>query len=148
MDRQIAKIQLPLYCYIPNRRGGKKYKRVTLNLNNYRNTHHIDLNNAKSSYSDQVYAILLEQYRGLKIDQPVQLTYVYYHPTRQLFDVANPCSIIDKYTCDALTKFGVWSDDSQKIVKSTRYLDGETHGLNPRCVLFIERFCKSPLYYD
>ena len=51
--------------------------------------------------------------------------------------MSNPCSIIDKFTCDALVKAGVLEDDSSKQIKKVIYKYGGIDKDNPRCELEI-----------
>ena len=54
--------------------------------------------------------------------------------------MSNPCSIIDKFTCDALVKAGVLEDDSSKQIKQIIYKYGGIDKDNPRCELEIAAF--------
>lgn len=68
---------------------------------------------------------------------PVELIYSYYHGNNRLIDVCNPCSIIDKFTCDALTMAAVWGDDHSGIVVSSTYRFAGVDKANPRCELIV-----------
>lgn len=70
-------------------------------------------------------------------EEPVILTYTYYAKTKRRLDVSNPCSIIDKFTCDALVKANVLKDDSFKQIKEVIYKFGGIDKDNPRCELVI-----------
>lgn len=69
---------------------------------------------------------------------PFLLEYTYYHGNNRKLDVANTCSIIDKFVCDALTECKVWPDDNIDYVKEVRYKWG---GVDPSkqgyCILEI-----------
>jgi hypothetical protein len=52
---------------------------------------------------------------------PFMLEYVYYHGNNRKVDVANTCSIIDKFTCDAISESGLWPDDNIDYVKEVQY---------------------------
>ena len=52
----------------------------------------------------------------------------------------NPCSIIDKFTCDALVKAEIIEDDSFKQIKKVSYIFGGVDKHNPRCELTIKCF--------
>jgi len=124
-----------------------KKKKFILNLNNYRNAHYRVLSIAKKTYSDD----LVEMIKNLfikekwddipRFDNPVDLEYVYYAKSNRRVDVSNPCSIIDKFTCDALVKVGILEDDSSKQIKSITYLYGGVDKENPRCRLTIKEIC-------
>ena len=121
------KIDLPLEVYYT------KNKKFILNLNNYRNAHYRILSNAKKIYAEN----LVDRISHPKYEEPVVLTYTYYAKSRRRLDVSNPCSIIDKFTCDALVKAGVLEDDSSKQIKKVIYKYGGIDKDNPRCELEI-----------
>jgi|TARA_R100001530_G_scaffold133335_1_gene106604 hypothetical protein len=124
-----------------------KKKKFILNLNNYRNAHYRVLSIAKKTYSDD----LVEMIKNLfikekwddipRFDNPVDLEYVYYAKSNRRVDVSNPCSIIDKFTCDALVRVGILEDDSSKQIKSITYVYGGVDKENPRCRLTIKEIC-------
>ena len=123
------KIDLPLEVYYT------KNKKFILNLNNYRNAHYRTLSNAKKIYADN----LVDRISHPKYEEPVVLTYTYYAKSKRRLDVSNPCSIIDKFTCDALVKAGVLEDDSSKQIKKVVYKYGGIEKENPRCELVIKK---------
>jgi len=123
------KIDLPLEVYYT------KNKKFILNLNNYRNAHYRILSNAKKIYADN----LVDRISYPKYEKPVVLTYTYYAKSKRRLDVSNPCSIIDKFTCDALVKAGVLEDDSSKQIKQVIYKYGGIDKDNPRCELVIKK---------
>jgi len=69
---------------------------------------------------------------------PYRLEYTYYHGNQRKLDVSNPTSIIDKFTCDALTTLGFWPDDNIDYVTEVEYKWG---GVDPNkvgyCILEI-----------
>ena len=120
---------LPLEVYY------SKNKKFILNLNNYRNAHYRILSASKKIYTED----LLERIKDLpKFSDVVSLEYVYYAKSKRRLDVSNPCSIIDKFTCDALVKAEIIEDDSSKQIKKVVYRFGGVDKDNPRCVLTIE----------
>jgi len=123
------KIDLPLEVYYT------KNKKFILNLNNYRNAHYRTLSNAKKIYADN----LVDRISYPKYEEPVVLTYTYYAKSKRRLDVSNPCSIIDKFTCDALVKARVLEDDSSKQIKQVIYKYGGIDKENPRCELVIKK---------
>ena len=121
------KIDLPLEVYYT------KNKKFILNLNNYRNAHYRILSNAKKIYADN----LVDRISHPKYEEPVVLTYTYYAKSKRRLDVSNPCSIIDKFTCDALVKAGVLEDDSYAQVDKVVYKFGGVDKADARCELVI-----------
>ena len=115
-----------------------KKKKFILNLNNYRNAHYRVLSIAKKTYSDDLVE-MIEKWDDIpRFDNPVDLEYVYYAKSNRRVDVSNPCSIIDKFTCDALVRVGILEDDSSKQIKSITYVYGGVDKDNPRCRLTIK----------
>ena len=124
-------IDLPLEVYY------SKKKKFILNLNNYRNAHYRVLSISKSLYSDN----LVPRLKGFdSFTEPVSLTYTYYARSNRRLDISNPCSIIDKFACDALVKAEILEDDSFKQIKEVVYKFGGVEKDNPRCELVISKF--------
>lgn len=125
------KIDLPLEVHY------SKKKKFILNLNNYRNAHYRVLSISKSLYSDN----LVPRLKGFdRFTEPVSLTYTYYARSKRRLDISNPCSIIDKFACDALVKAEILEDDSFKQIKEVVYKFGGIEKDNPRCELVISKF--------
>ena len=125
------KIDLPIEVYY------SKKKKFILNLNNYRNAHYRVLSISKRLYSDN----LVPRLKGFdSFTEPVSLTYTYYARSNRRLDISNPCSIIDKFTCDALVKAEILEDDSFKQIKEVVYKFGGVEKDNPRCELVILKF--------
>ena len=121
-------IELPLEVYY------SKKKKFILNLNNYRNAHYRVLATAKKLYSENLQASL----KGIKpFTEPVILEYTYFAKSKRRLDVSNPCSIIDKFTCDALVKAGVLADDSYNEIDKVIYKFGGVDKSDARCELVI-----------
>tara|TARA_R110000803_G_scaffold63771_1_gene124485 strand:+ start:252 stop:641 length:390 start_codon:yes stop_codon:yes gene_type:complete len=122
------KIVLPLEVYY------SKKKKFILNLNNYRNAHYRILSSAKRIYTDDLVPRLKV---FTSFSEPVSLEYTYYARSNRRLDISNPCSIIDKFTCDALVKAEIIEDDSFKQVVEVVYKFGGVEKDNPRCELVI-----------
>ena len=111
-----------------------KKKKFILNLNNYRNAHYRVLSIAKKLYTDN----LIPRLEGFdSFSEPVTLTYTYYARSNRRLDISNPCSIIDKFACDALVKAEILEDDSFNQIKAVVYKFGGVDKDNPRCELVI-----------
>ena len=124
-------IDLPLEVYY------SKKKKFILNLNNYRNAHYRVLSISKRLYSEN----LVPRLKGFNsFTEPVSLTYTYYARSNRRLDISNPCSIIDKFACDALVKAEILEDDSFKQIKEVVYKFGGVEKDNPRCKLVISKF--------
>lgn len=107
-------------------------KKFILNLNNYRNAHYQTLNKAKVNYKG-----LLDISDLKPVTRPVSLTYIYFHGSKRKVDISNPCSVIDKFACDALVEYGILPDDNNEWVKRVMYVFGGVDAKSPRCELKI-----------
>jgi hypothetical protein len=127
------KLTLPLSVTLPRKKGPDKV--FILNLNHYRNTHHMVLNQAKVAWKEVVrYALT----RNLWVAPPYRFHYTVYPGSNRAFDLANVLPVVQKFTDDALIELGVLPDDNHKVIKSIAYDIGETDKLNPRVELVIQ----------
>jgi Holliday junction resolvase RusA-like endonuclease len=134
-----VKLILPLKIRLS--KAGKKW--FILNLNSYRNTHFQTLSTAKKFYALAVQEQLPRRQPHnpiVKLVGPLRLRYKYFAASNRRVDVSNPCSVIDKFTCDALTEAGVLHDDDVKTIVSVEYVWGGVERLNPRCELEISKY--------
>lgn len=121
-------INLPLSVPI-----GKKDS-FSINLNTYRNAHFYQLNAAKIAFKEQIQS----QIDTLPLLGRIEITYVLYPKTRRLCDVANICSIADKFFSDALTESGIIEDDNYMFLGKVEYLFGDIDKHNPRVEAHIK----------
>lgn len=128
----IHKIISPLFVMLP--RKSKSDKRVSLNMNTYRNLHHRTSNDAKKTYT----TLLGEQLNGLTIQTPVEITYKVYKASNRLLDKMNVVSVVSKFLLDAITEYGCWEDDNDKFVKKETILPTELDRVNPRVEIIIK----------
>jgi hypothetical protein len=126
------KIILPLSVTLP--RKTKADKVFMLNLNIYRNAHFQILNQAKIVFKDQMREILWDY---VCMEGPLHFTYTVFPANNRAFDLGNVCSIIQKFTDDALVELEVIKDDSYKIVRSIDYRFGGVDKEHPRAELEI-----------
>lgn len=131
-------LSLPVIVVLPRKRVADLVFR--LNLNTYRVTHYHTLDDAKKTYKEIVAAELADngwfQHRE-KLTGPVRFRLVLY-PARKC-DVANVCSIVEKFAADALVEIGVLAGDDCEVVVGESYEFGGYDRKNPRCELTIER---------
>lgn len=111
-----------------------KKKSFTLNLNTYRNAHHFILNTAKIKYKE----IVLSQIQQLPKFKKVSLIYTFYPNSKRHYDVANVCSIVDKFFCDALVELGHLPDDNYEYLPTVTYKMGCIDKDNPRVEIQIK----------
>jgi len=83
----MIKLICPLAVYLP--RVKSKDKKIAINLNTYRNLHHIINNQAKKAYLNAV----REQIEGLTIQTPVEVTYKVYKGSKRRLDKMNVISV-------------------------------------------------------
>lgn len=114
--------------HLPIKVPVSKKRDFTLNLNQYRNTHFQVLNKAKVSFEEVVGPLL----KGVPRLGECELSYVLFVPTRQLCDVANICSIVDKFFSDTLVSKGKLEDDNYTIVPRVTYSFGGIDKIHPR----------------
>jgi hypothetical protein len=119
-------ITCPLFVMIP--RKTKADKKIILNLNGFRNWHHITSNQAKVMYKDAIRS----QLEGLTFAPPVKLRFRYWKPTARRSDRSNVLSIHEKFACDAMVELGCLPDDSDEFIESCKYSGGEIDRENPR----------------
>ena len=118
----------------PLRVHKSKAKLFALNLNAYRNEHHMSLNNAKANFKK----IMEEQIRELPKFTKIRITYVFYPGTKHLSDVGNTCSIVDKFFADALVELGKIPDDNYLYIPELAFRMGSIDRESPRVEIFIE----------
>jgi hypothetical protein len=128
------KLILPFSVTIP--RKTKDDKVFQLNLNVYRNTHHMTLNQAKILWKDVVSKASL--WSMIDGQPPYKFTYTAYPGSNRKFDLGNVLSIVQKFTDDALIETGIISDDSYKVIPDVAYRFGHVDKDNPRIELDIE----------
>lgn len=122
----------PLFVMLP--RKTKKAKRVSLNMNTYRNLHHRTSNDAKKAYTK----IVSEQLIDLDIQTPVEITYKVYKGSNRRLDKMNVISVVSKFLLDAITEYGCWEDDNDIYVKTETILPTELDRVNPRVEVIIK----------
>lgn len=126
------KIDVPLYIDIP--RKTKKAKRYYLNLNCYRNWHHIINNKLKSLYKESLRDIL----SGVVLETPISITFTLFKSSNRMSDRANVLAVHEKYFCDSLVEFGCIPDDNDDYISFQKYKSGGVCKDNPRVEIEIE----------
>lgn len=106
----------------------------SLNLNFYRNAHYQILNKMKVAFANQV----REQIALLPAFEQVSLSYTLFPKTRRLCDVANVCTVVDKFFCDVLVTEQKLKDDNYNYVRKIEYKFGEVDPSNPRVTVEIK----------
>ena len=122
----------PLFVMLP--RKTRAAKRVSLNMNTYRNLHHRTSNDAKKAYTK----LISEQLIDLDIQTPVEITYKVYKASNRRLDKMNVISVVSKFLLDAITEYGCWEDDNDMYVKTETILPTELDRVNPRVEVIIK----------
>ena len=87
-------ITMPLFLQLSKKANAKKYR---LDLNTYRNWHHIASNNVKIAYKDL--AVLKLEDAPLLQANKVQIEYTLFRGDKRKFDLTNPRWRIDSLDC-------------------------------------------------
>lgn len=122
-------IQLPLRVAVSKNRD------FSLNLNQYRNSHFQTLDKAKKTFTH----LAMERIQQQQIPrlERCALEYILYPGTRQLCDVNNVCSVVDKFFSDSLVHAGVIDDDNYTFIADSRFRFGAIDRENPRVEVTI-----------
>lgn len=128
INKNVWKLNLPIRVPVSK----KSY--FLINLNVYRNAHYQILNKAKQTFKEMV----MNEIKQLPFFNSISLTYVLYPQTHRKQDVANVCSVVDKFFCDALTEAGKLTDDNYDYLKNIHYCFGSVDPSNPRVEVYIQ----------
>jgi len=121
------------YALVLPRKTGKD-KKISINLNTYRNLHFQVNNQCKKMYKE----LMREQLQNRIIDTPVEVTYQVFKPSKRSLDKMNVVSIASKYFLDAVTEYGCWDDDNDDNVKTETILPTQHDKDNPRIEITIK----------
>ena len=92
----------------------------SLNLNQYRNAHFHILNKAKVLFEEAI----ADQVIKLPKMERLIITYFYFNGTKRQSDVANICSVVDKFFSDTLVNKGIIEDDNFDVLEGVTYRYG------------------------
>jgi Holliday junction resolvase RusA-like endonuclease len=112
----------------------KKDKKVSINLNTYRNLHFLVESKCKKAFKEDVRS----QIEGVEIQAPIEVTYKVYKASARRLDKMNVVSICSKYIMDALSELGCIEDDNDEVVKKEIILPTEIDRENPRIEVYIK----------
>lgn len=122
----LEKIIVPLQTQI-----GKK--KISLNLNVYRNLHYHLLNQAKINFKNEIKA----QLNQLLPISKCTLTYTFFFKDKRERDISNYGSVISKFFEDALVELNILEDDNYNFIPEITFRFGGIDKLNPRCEITI-----------
>ena len=133
-------LSYPLFIDLPRKKG--KPKRVYSSLNVFRNLNHFTANECKHMYKDicwkQLHAMPTQ-----RLNSPCEVTVTLYAPDARDRDLGNFCTMIQKYSDDAVVEFGLLKDDSIKFIKRVIYEWGGVDRTNPRIDVHYQDEVKS-----
>lgn len=138
------KLVLPLYVVIP--RKTKEDKKFMLNMNTFRNAHHMTMNQAKIEWKGVVAHALDsmdsedKKYFYDMAKPPFIFTYTAFAGDGRKFDLANILPAVQKFTDDALVEIGELKDDNYHIIGAINYRFGGIDKGNGRVELEIEEW--------
>lgn len=120
----------PIYIKLPRKRTADK--RISLNLNWYRNVHFQVSNEVKRQYLDEI----REQIQQIiTVKWPVKLRCKYY--LKRKADVGNIHSVVEKFFLDAMVELHRLPDDGPSYVVGADYEFAGFDQKNPRCEIEI-----------
>lgn len=105
-------------------------------MNVYRNAHFHTLNAVKVRFQETVAPLI----KHLPVLDQVSLSYELFPGSARTVDIANVCSIVDKFFSDSLVNLGYLPDDNYKHVLGVQYLFGAIDKGNPRVEVTIHPF--------
>lgn len=135
MSNFTMKFSAPLFVHY---KTGRTTKKFYVNLNEYRNAHYQVLSKVKKVFQNHILYMAPVERTGNKSDLPVKITFTLYAGDKKSRDLANVCSIVDKFACDALVKGGVLEDDNCDNITNVQYIYGGIDRDNPRVDVYIE----------
>jgi len=124
-----VKVSMPLYFEM----GKKKITRRYINMNEYRNWHHIVSGDIKKAYEKLAWTKIYK----LKFKNKIKLEFILWKADKRKGDRSNVLCIHEKFFCDALTKSGCIPDDNDDYIEETRYRTGGIDKGNPRVDIII-----------
>ena len=110
------KKDLPIQLYIPRKRS--KDKKVELNLNLYRNIHWGSESENKQYFTDQFSRL---DWFDFNLSAPLKF-YYFIHIQKDIADLMNVGSILDKYLCDTLVSIHLLKDDNITILNRCEFI--------------------------
>ena len=113
-------------------------KTILVNMNWYRNAHHIEQNDVKKIYSD----LIQDQFRDMEINR--MLVDIKYVVNYKLFykslacDMPNITAMMSKFVNDAIQELGLVKNDNVKFLVREVHEVGGQDKENPRCEIVIK----------
>lgn len=110
-------------------------KGFILNLNQYRNTFHITLNDAKIKFKQMIHDQLMDAHM---MTGPIKATYKVFPASNAHGDLDNVTAVVKKFFQDALTEYEIIKDDTMDVISMNVELVGHVDSANPRVEVDLE----------
>lgn len=136
MDEKYKMIKFTLLVYYVQKFKTKKDKVILMSLNWYRNSHYTISNEVKHYYHNLIRDELKDCKASL-LNEKYKVEYIYYYKNKNS-DMANVCSLIDKFTQDSLQELNIVSNDNVRYCQEVVFKVGGMDKLNPRVEISIE----------
>lgn len=124
-------IESPIHVYLP--RKTMPARKMSLNLNDYRNWHYVVSNQVKTLYTEQMSAKLA----GLKFEKKINITFGLWKSSRRVIDSSNFTHIVEKFFCDALVAHGCIPNDDDQYIGDKVHRTLGIDAVNPRVEITI-----------
>lgn len=111
-----------------------KDKRISLNMNIYRNLHPMVNNQAKIIFKE----LMRKQIEALPKMNMIAIRYRIFANDKRKFDTSNIGCVVDKFLCDALTEFNIIPEDTYEHVVGVSYVFGGVDPHNGRVEATID----------
>lgn len=116
------------YVMLP--RKTTKDKKISINLNTYRNLCFAENNQAKKIAKENVKQYLKDTGQdSIRFTKPVKVSFQFTKPSKRIMDKSNVFAVASKYLYDALVELKILPDDNdewikKELLKETKYEKG------------------------
>lgn len=123
------KVTVPMYITLP--RKTKEDKKISLNLNWYRNSYHYESNSIKKIFKEYI----REDLEWKTFKEPYGLCFEVFYS--RISDLDNWIAVCSKFFNDALVEFGCVTDDNMKYLTEIHATVWGKDTKNPRIEITI-----------
>jgi len=119
----VIRLVLPVYYTFTYKT--KKDRTILLSMNWYRNAFRYEQNKVKTWFGNLVATKILDEKNNFKQIKGQYKVFIVYHYKTVISDLSNVCSIISKFTLDALQKLEMIENDNVKFCIEEKYVVGK-----------------------
>lgn len=127
---------LPISYKLTLERKRGKDTGISLNLNWYRNATFYQQNEVKQEFTKS----MEEHLTPVLFEGKIHITYTLFTGDNRTCDVANVCSIVDKFFSDALTYYGCITDDDYRYLPGVSYQFGGVDKGAARVEIYVSEY--------